>query len=507
MRFPVFPSLVLGLVLSLPNLSAAQAGLEKHLGPIAQVVELGQSGAWYAEANEDWFILSNEDAPGSIQYFWGGLQAMVGRDYSVSVNLYTEGFDDRSLAGLIFNRRAGDRYMAIMVASDGTAEIIVRTPEGFNTNIAPGVQARLDGSDVLMLSVSGEMAETFLNGEKLFGVEIGGGPVPNIGVIAINTGLAAFTDFQLGEPRRPGLPRPGGSGQANPQDQGDAGRGNAGQGNAEPGTTGQGGTITPAAHGLTQDEAEIRLGVTLGVFLHEFAHAVIGETGLPATGPEEDIADSFSAFAMASIGEGVPPDARDFYHDAIEASALLWYYSAIAKARNEVAEDWQGEHAPDIKRFRNAFCVIYGSNPDAFADVARRVDLNDRTRTRCRNDFPRKFAAWEELLATRGRNLGPDMPGAFPADQPGGKVRLTFAPVEGEFATRTEALLKQSGLIPAITQLFEQYFVWPRDLTVTFRNCDIPNAWYDPGPGSVTMCYAVIEHFSNVVRAGLSRTN
>ena len=34
---------------------------------------------------------------------------------------------------------------------------------------------------------------------------------------------------------------------------------------------------------------------------------------------------------------------------------------------------------------------------------------------------------------------------------------------------------------------------------VDFTECQDINAWYDPQQGKVTMCYGLIEHFSNVV--------
>lgn len=267
------------------------------------------------------------------------------------------------------------------------------------------------------------------------------------------------------------------------------------------------GTAMSAIDGLTREQAERRLGVALGIFLHEMAHAVIGETGLPATGPEEDTADSFSAFTMASMMEGATPQTQEFIVGVIESSTLLWYYTARAFQQQQVTHDWQDEHAPNIKRFRNSFCIIYGSNPQIFEPVANKVDFTDRSKQRCAYEFAKSYEAWDELLALRGRNLGADMPGRYPANQPGGKLNLTFQPSQSEYGRKTEELLKYQNLVPGITQLFEQYFVWPRDVTITFRDCEEINAWYNPMEASVTMCYSAIEFFEGFLNRGIDSAN
>ncbi len=39
----------------------------------------------------------------------------------------------------------------------------------------------------------------------------------------------------------------------------------------------------------------------------------------------------------------------------------------------------------------------------------------------------------------------------------------------------------------------------PRQLPVTFKDCEVLNAWYDPRQGSITMCYELIEHFVTTI--------
>ena len=519
----------------------AQEDVNNHVGPIASQIVLGEDGPWKTSVEGGWLTMANSSASGAIRYVWGGLSEFEGVDFSARMTVFArDRGDEPADAGFIFNFASPEQYLAITISSDGGAYIWQRTKDGLNVNAAKEVKARLDGSDELEIRVVGGVTELHLNGDLLFSLEFGSPMRRNIGIIASGLGVAAFTDMSVVPlDTQPDLPTPGGDGgdtlpTPGGTDESRLPEPGAGEtGDATTSDTAGGGDVPPpiptgddtpppiptgagspppiptgggASTGLALAEADIRKGVTMGIFLHEFAHAVIGETGLPATGPEEDIADSFSAFSMAAIAQGAPPEAQGSVLSMVKASALLWYYSALAQqAQPEVGlGQWQGEHAPNIKRFRNSFCVLYGSSPTSFDTLAKKVNFGPRAEARCADEYPRKFQAWEELLELRGRDLGPDMPGKYPADHPGGKIVLTFVLPTTQFGRETETILKSDAMLTATVDLFERYFVWPRDLQVTFRDCEQMNAWYDPSAGSVTMCYSVIAFFSQYVRDGLS---
>lgn len=55
------------------------------------------------------------------------------------------------------------------------------------------------------------------------------------------------------------------------------------------------------------------------------------------------------------------------------------------------------------------------------------------------------------------------------------------------------------GLAEELLDRFSEYFVWPRDISVEFRDCGEVNAYYDPDSGRITMCYEMIEHGTELV--------
>ncbi|RVT83254.1 hypothetical protein DXV76_13470 [Rhodobacteraceae bacterium CCMM004] len=441
----------------------AQTTVEDQLGPLAPFAANGLAAPWTSGPEGPWFTMSNGDDPNSIAYLYGADIAPAAQDYHVSLNVYVQSIGNaQALAGLVLNQRGAEDYTAVAVGSDGLPMMAVRSAAGFSlSEVGGGVRARLDGTDILEMTVRDGAAAVLLNGAELTTVRDPRGLSRSLGIFAGSTGKMYFTNLRV----TPLGAAPVGPGPSPLPD------------------------LSPA-------ELQVRMGVTLGIFLHEFAHAVIGETGLPAPGPEEDVADSFSAFTMASILRESPPEYLEANRGVVAASSLLWYNLARQNTEAQRQAPWQGEHSPDIKRFRFTFCVLYGADPEGFAAIADKVEFGDAAKARCAYDFERKFAAWEELLTLRGRNLGPDMPGTFPADAPGGELHLTFQPAASTFGKEMEAMLQQQGLISGIVDLMERYFVWPRDVTITFRDCEEVNAWYDPQAGSVTMCYSVVREFS-----------
>lgn len=235
------------------------------------------------------------------------------------------------------------------------------------------------------------------------------------------------------------------------------------------------------------------MGTTMGVFFHEFAHAMIGELELPATGPEEDVADEFSAYMMANMVQG---KADSFLIDVARYSSLHLFYSAQEKARDGRPHPWQDEHAPDIRRFRHFFCMLYGADPPLFGGLADQVRFGQSNKGRCLNDYRRSARAWDTLLRLRARNLGPDLPGTHPADAPGGRIILNFSPTYYRYGSMARRLFDE--FLGEWLQEMSRQLVWPRNLLVEFRDCGEPNAFYSPSYG-IRMCHELIERASQTV--------
>lgn len=235
------------------------------------------------------------------------------------------------------------------------------------------------------------------------------------------------------------------------------------------------------------------MGVTMGVLLHELGHAMIRELELPATGPEEDTVDEFSAVAMSMAAAG---ETDRLLINTAKYWSLLWWHMAQKNEREGQFFPWHGEHAPDLRRFRHTFCVLFGANPTAYDRLADSVGVDQNFKRRCAADYGRKKRAWESILELRARNLGPGSPGVYPATTPGGRIDLVVHDSANKYAPFAKLLVSE-GLVQ-LTDLLSQTLVWPRDLLVEFRDCGEINAYYHPD-GIVTMCYEYIRYASQIV--------
>lgn len=244
---------------------------------------------------------------------------------------------------------------------------------------------------------------------------------------------------------------------------------------------------------VQQQVNEVALGVTMGILFHELGHAMIGELKLPATGPEEDAADEFSAIAMSQAAEG---ETDPILGRIGVYSSLLWHDWAKDKERKGEPTPWHGEHAPDLRRFRNTFCLLLGSNPLMYSRLADQFSFDQHFRLRCEQDYPKRYDAWEEILSLRARDLGPDLPGRYPANTPGERINLTFHPSNSEYEPWIRQFSEELG---ELLDLFSRYLVWRRNVSVEFRDCGKINAFYDPNTGSITMCYEMIKHGTELV--------
>lgn len=173
--------------------------LAPHLGPLAGVVELGDDGTWVAEVQGGWFTLSNRRDPGAVTYYWIGTPATEAGTYRAAMNLVVQGGDDGPAhAGFLFNFRAGDRYLGIVIGGQGETHVILRSPEGFDMQpVEAQTPPRGDGSDMLTATVDGATARFDLNGERLLEIEGDGTFSPRVGIIAVGTGLFGFTGFDI----------------------------------------------------------------------------------------------------------------------------------------------------------------------------------------------------------------------------------------------------------------------------------------------------------------------
>jgi hypothetical protein len=144
---------------------------------------------------------------------------------------------------------------------------------------------------------------------------------------------------------------------------------------------------------LHPEWSQYRLGQGVGavnsmVFEHEFGHALINAYDLPVLGREEDAADDLAVLLL------IPAKAGDQF---ITDAASFW---AALSNRQRVPQlsDYADVHSFDLQRAFSMLCLLAGSSPEHFQEVAAMKVLPDSRLASCRQEFKQKAQSYEAVL-------------------------------------------------------------------------------------------------------------
>jgi len=151
-------------------------------------------------------------------------------------------------------------------------------------------------------------------------------------------------------------------------------------------------TVEQFAKDAKSDEeaAEGFLNATVFTLFHELGHALVDLLDLPITGKEEDVVDQLATWAIVEDGG---------------AQGALMAVDGALSFLDEESDDGEpdvwGVHSLDKQRFYNIVCWVYGSNPEAYAELTASKDgpLPDERADSCPEEWSRMSGAWSRLLA------------------------------------------------------------------------------------------------------------
>jgi len=154
----------------------------------------------------------------------------------------------------------------------------------------------------------------------------------------------------------------------------------------------------------TKDPVELGMKVVGNVyftFFHELGHALRHNLDLPITGREEDAVDQLATLLLLQMGE------QGVLAALVTAEGFGLQQAEDGDDGEELAL-W-GEHSMDGQRMYDTLCLIYGSDPKQFADMADDDALPQERAERCEGDFKQVAKAWNKLLSPHvvgGKPLG-----------------------------------------------------------------------------------------------------
>jgi hypothetical protein len=142
---------------------------------------------------------------------------------------------------------------------------------------------------------------------------------------------------------------------------------------------------------LSKEEvAEHTIQATVFTLFHEVGHALVDVYELPITGKEEDAVDDLAALLGLAVDQ---------------EGGLLWSaildYAASAEVRDNEDQElpFWGEHSLDEQRMYNIACIMFGSDPEGFAQVVDDDWLPESRAELCPDEYVQKERSWGTLLA------------------------------------------------------------------------------------------------------------
>jgi len=252
---------------------------------------------------------------------------------------------------------------------------------------------------------------------------------------------------------------------------------------------------------LSPDDAARLTSFVVGnlyfVLVHELGHAVISQLKLPVLGREEDAADSFATLSMLFIG-------TELSHAVIRETARgLWLTAQRDKSANQSPPAYD-EHSLDIPRAYQIVCLMVGSDPKKFHDVATIAKIPEDRQETCSFDFEQAANSWESLLNARSSSKSKFR---FFAKTPSARkgaadIRTRYdGPVGG---SGYRDVLKAGGILETVAKFGRESLALPRQVTIKAMKCDEPNAYWDDDKREIVVCYELVGEF---IELGLRSQN
>ena len=245
------------------------------------------------------------------------------------------------------------------------------------------------------------------------------------------------------------------------------------------------GAETRLDHGLQrarQDMAEFVVGNMLFVLLHEMAHAHVTEMGLPVLGREEDAADAFATLALLRMQS-------EFSHGVLVQAAKGWFLSAERDERQGGRLAFHDEHGLDRQRAYQIVCLMVGSDPEKFGELADLVKMPDERQQTCQGDYSNATYSWDLVLKPHRRT----------ADQP--KIAITTVYGEDKSGRDVNAQsFRALRLLETVAERAAEEFVWRKPFTLELQSCGKPGANWNLMSHRLIVCYEMAEEFVQLYR-------
>jgi hypothetical protein len=238
----------------------------------------------------------------------------------------------------------------------------------------------------------------------------------------------------------------------------------------------------PRLRGLSaqkrQERVEFVVGNLIFVLAHELGHAVISELDLPVLGREEDTADVYAIIkALRVVGS-------EFSHRILVRATRAWFMSARRDRRDGEEPTYYQRHGLDEQRAYHIVCLMVGSDPVRFKELADEHNLPDDRRRSCGWDYDTAARSWERVM-------GPHMRAA---DQSKAQIDINYGDAPAPLAVVARSL-REIRFVEHMAEYAAERYLWPAPIKMEMRSCGEAGARWTIPTRTLHVCYEMVDEF------------
>ena len=240
----------------------------------------------------------------------------------------------------------------------------------------------------------------------------------------------------------------------------------------------------PEKHALLQRESAVEfiVGNMLFVILHESGHTTISELGLPVLGRQEDAADAFAVVNLLKVGSAMS-------RRILVEAAKGWFLSDRRDKQDGEKLVFYDEHGLDEQRAYQIVCLMVGSDPVKYKDVADEAKLPADRQESCKNDWADASTSWDAVLKAHRRD----------PNQAKTKIEVVYGEGKGDLDVYAKGL-QAVRLLEVLAEHLADELALPVPFTLEMQTCGFINAAWVASTRKLTVCYELADDFADLYR-------
>lgn len=232
------------------------------------------------------------------------------------------------------------------------------------------------------------------------------------------------------------------------------------------------------------NRVEFVVGNTLFILLHELGHVHFSEMHLPVLGREEDEADTFATLTLLKVG-------TSFSERVLTNASQGWFLNERRDQQTRAKPLYYDEHDLSPQRAYQIVCLMVGSDPAKFKNLANQAKMPESRQQSCKQDYTKASRSWDIVLAPYRRGT---------ADQPESKINVSYGDAEGNFEGFARAF-RAIRILETVAERSASAYQWSAPFTLEMGSCDGPNAGWDDEARTVKICYQLAFDFAQLYLA------